>query len=176
MRTVPSLRDATQMTVMRWFIYNGVKELHPEVQLSYAYRTKRVRIEFKLEKTHMVDARCISGNSSATPLTATYLYKQVRQNNRQSHKMTIAKDGHRKANKAERFVKGFQLFDKVNFEGTECFIFGRRKTGFFDLRTLDGTKIHRSTSYKKLRVTEKASTLLVEIQRRKEVRACSAHD
>lgn len=90
--------------------------------------------------------------------------------------MTITKGGYRKANKAERFVKGFQLFDKVNYEGTECFIFGRRKTGYFDLRKLDGISIHKSASFKKLSLVEKASTLLVEIQNRREVQACSSHD
>ena len=175
-RTVPPLRDATQLTVMRWFIYAGVKELYPEVQLIYGYITKRTRIESNLEKTHMLDARCISENPTAAPPATTYLYKQVRQNNRQLHKMTITKGGYRKANKAERFVKGFQLFDKVNYEGTECFIFGRRKTGYFDLRKLDGTSIHKSASFKKLSLVEKASTLLVEIQNRREVQACSSHD
>jgi hypothetical protein len=175
-RTVPPLRDATQMTVMRWFIYNGIKEHYPEVQLTYGYRTKRTRIENKLKKTHMVDARCISGNPLATLPTSTYLYKQVRQNNRQLHKMSIAKGGYRKANKAERFVKGFQLFDKVTYDCVECFIFGRRKTGYFDLRKLDGTIIHKSASFKKLNLVGKASTLLVEIQKRREVQACSFHD
>lgn len=168
-RILSPLRDATQMTIMRWFIYKGVKERYPEVELTYGYKTKRSRFENKLEKSHIVDARCISGNPLATTLTATYLYKQVRQNNRQLHKMTIAKGGYRKANKAGKYVKGFQLFDKVNYEGTECFIFGRRKTGYFDLRKLDGTRIHKSASFKKLHAVEKASTLLVEIRKRKEV-------
>lgn len=168
-RTVPTLREATQMTVMRWFIYNGVKEHYSDVKLTYGYKTKHTRIENKLQKSHRIDARCISGNPLATPLSTTYLYKQVRQNNRQLHKMTIAKGGYRKANKAEKSVKGFQLFDKVIYEGTECFVFGRRKTGYFDLRTLDGINVHKSASFNKLRVVEKASTLLVQIQKRKEV-------
>ncbi len=175
-RTVPPLRDATQMTIMRWFIYKGVKERYPETKLTYGYKTKRTRIENKLDKTHTVDARCISGNPSAAPLTVTYLYKQVRQNNRQLHKLTITKGGYRKANKAERFVKGFQLFDKVNYDGIECFIFGRRKTGYFDLRKLDGSSIHKSASFKKLHAVGKATTLLVEIRIRKEVQACSSHN
>lgn len=175
-RTVPPLRDATQMTIMRWFIYNGVKEHYPEVKLTYGYKTKRTRIENNLQKSHRVDARCISDNPLAMPLSTTYLYKQVRQNNRQLHKMTIAKGDYRKANKAEKSVKGFQLFDKVIYEGIECFVFGRRKTGYFDLRTLDGINVHKSASFKKLRLVEKASTLLVQIEKRKEVQACSSHD
>ena len=161
-RSEKSLRDASQMTVMRWFIYNGLKEIYPHARLTYGYITKNTRIKNSLEKSHMVDARCISGNPLATESDTTYLYKQVRKNNRQLHKATILKGGVRKANKAERFVKGFQLFDKVLFEEQECFIFGRRKTGYFDLRLLDGTIIHRSASFKKLRLREKASSLLIE--------------
>ena len=39
-------------------------------------------------------------------------------------------------------------------------IFGRRKSGQFDLRKLDGTKINASVSYKKLKLLEKRKTLL----------------
>jgi hypothetical protein len=52
-------------------------------------------------------------------------------------------------NTAPRFIKGFQRFDKVCWNGAECFIVGRRSTGyFFDLRHLDGTKIHASAKAK----------------------------
>lgn len=162
-RNSPSFRDASQMTVIRWFIHRKVKELYPYVKWTYGFQTKSTRIRYGLEKSHSIDARCISGNPLASLPKNTYLFKQVRKNNRQLHKMTIAKGGYRKANKAERFVNGFQLFDKVVFEGTECFVFGRRKTGYFDLRKIDGTSVHKSASYKKLQVVEKASTLLVQI-------------
>lgn len=174
-RKVPSFRDASQMTVMRWFIYDQVKELYPHVNLTYGYITKNTRIKNGLAKSHRVDARCISENPLAKETGATYLFKQVRKNNRQLHKMTIAKDGYRKANKAERFVHGFQLFDKVRFGGEDGFVFGRRKTGYFDLRKLDGTNIHKSASCKKILLLEKAKSLLVEIQNRREVQAGSSH-
>lgn len=174
-RKSPSYRDASHMTVMRWFIYNRIKEMYPHAKLTYGFQTKNTRIQCGLEKTHITDARCISGNSLAKELDASYLFKQVRSSNRQLHKMTIAKGGYRKANKAERFVHGFQLFDKVIFEGEECFIFGRRKTGYFDLRKLDGASVHKSASCKRLRVVEKASSMLVEIQNRRDVQAGSSH-
>ncbi|MFJ8531216.1 RNA-guided endonuclease IscB [Bacillus sp. NPDC094106] len=161
-RKTKTLRDASQMTVMRWFIYNGIKEIYPHVQLTYGYITKRTRITHKLEKSHKVDARCISGYPLAKTSKEVYLLKFVRKNNRQLHKATIGKNGVRKSNKAERYVKGYQLFDKVVYEGQECFIFGRRKTGYFDLRLLDGTKIHASASVKKLKRIEYAQTLLIE--------------
>lgn len=120
-----------------------------------------IRIEHGLDKGHTIDARCISGHPLAEPRGTIYLQKQVRKNNRQLHKAN-PKKGARKSNKAERYVKGFQLFDKVCFEGQECFVFGRRKSGYFDIRLLDGTVIHRSASVKKLDLLERASTLLIE--------------
>ncbi|EGL20080.1 MULTISPECIES: RNA-guided endonuclease IscB [unclassified Paenibacillus] len=161
-RKSPSLRDASQMTVMRWFIYNGLKEIYPHAKLTYGYIIKNTRIRHGLEKSHMADARCISGHPLAKSNDAVYTMKFVRKNNRQLHTATIGKGGRRKTNKAERFVLGFQLFDKVIYEGQECFIFGRRIRGYFDIRQLDGTKIHTSTSFKKLRKVEYASTLLIE--------------
>ncbi len=51
-------------------------------------------------------------------------------------------------NISSRFIKGFQRFDKVLYKNIECFIFGRRKTGYFDLRKLNGLKIHASAKLK----------------------------
>lgn len=161
-RRFSSLKDASHMTVMRWFIWNGLKKVYPHANITYGYITKCIRIANGLSKSHMVDARCISGDPLAKPSGTVYLLKFVRKNNRQLHKATILKGGKRKSNKAPRFVKGFQLFDKVVYEGKECFIFGRRSSGYFDLRLLDGTKVHASASWKKLKRVEHASTLLIE--------------
>lgn len=156
-----SYRDAAFMGIMRWAVYNRLKEMYPNVSLTYGYITKNTRILSALEKSHITDARCISGNSLAEPLNSYYYFKQVRRQNRQLHK-TNPKKGVRRANQAPRYVHGFQLFDKVLYEGEECFIFGRRTSGYFDLRKLDGTKIYASASYKKLKLLERASTLLCE--------------
>lgn len=157
-----SFRDASQMTVMRWFVYRGIQRVFPAAKLTYGYITKNTRITNGLEKSHMVDARCVSGNPNAKPPEITYLIKQVRGQNRQLHKATILKGGIRKANKAPRYMFGFQLFDKVRYNGQECFVFGRRASGYFDLRLLDGTKISAGVSCKKLTLLERASTLLIQ--------------
>ena len=71
--------------------------------------------------------------------------------------------GKRKRNQGEYSVKGFRLFDKVKYQGREYFIFGRRKTGYFDIRTLDGEKINRgSISYKKLNLIDTRKTMLIQ--------------
>ena len=81
--------------------------------------------------------------------------------NRQIHKATILKGGIRKNNQAPYIVKGFRLWDKVRYDGQECFISGRRATGYFALKKLDGTIIINS-SYKKLRLLETAKNHLRE--------------
>lgn len=157
----------TFMGIMRWAFYNRLKSLYPDVSLTYGYITKNTRIANGLEKSHLVDARCISGNPSAKPGEATYFIKHIRGQNRQLHKATIRKGSHRQANKAPRYIHGFQLFDKVSFQGKECFIFGRRSSGYFDLRKLDGTRVHNSANVKSLSLLEKSNPFLIERRTRR---------
>jgi RRXRR protein/HNH endonuclease len=154
--------DATHMGMIRWRIYEQAKVLFPNVQLTYGYSTKQARITHQLEKLHVIDARCISQHPLAVSDGTWYLIKCVRRNNRQLHKVTIRKGGKRQRNTAPKSVHGFRLFDCVKYQGRYCFVFGRRSSGYFDLRTLDGTKISASASYKKLAVIQKASACLVE--------------
>jgi RRXRR protein/HNH endonuclease len=155
-------RDATQMGIIRWRIYEQAKALFPHVHLTYGYITKLTRITNNLEKSHLFDARCISQHPQAVSDGTWYLIKQVRRNNRQLHKATIRKGGKRQRNTAPKYVHGFRLFDCVRYQDTCCFVFGRRRSGYFDLRRLDGTRLHTSASYKKLALIQRASACLVE--------------
>ena len=157
-----TFRDATQMGIIRWRIYKQTKALFPKVHLTYGYITKHTRISHHLEKSHLIDARCISTHPGAISDGTSYLIKCVRRNNRQLHKATIRKGGKRQRNTAPKYVHGFRLFDCVRYEHAVCFVFGRRCSGYFDLRTLSGTKIHTSASCKKLTMVQRASALLVE--------------
>ena len=157
-----SFRDATQMGVIRWCIYEQAKTLFPNILLTYGYITKHVRVTHELEKSHIVDARCISGHPLAISDDSRYFIKMARRNNRQLHKATIKKGGRRQRSTGPRYVHGFRLFDCVRYQDQVCFVFGRRSSGYFDLRTLDGTKISASASYKKLNIIQKASACLVE--------------
>ncbi len=161
-RKAASFRDATQMGILRWRIYERAKEMFSNVHMTYGYITKRTRITHRLEKSHLVDARCISGHPLASSDGTCYLIKWVRRNNRQLHKATIRKGGKRQRNTAPKYVHGFRLFDGVKYQGKICFVFGRRSSGYFDLRTLDGTKICASASYKHLKRVQRASARLIE--------------
>ncbi|WP_423804061.1 hypothetical protein, partial [Parasutterella excrementihominis] len=115
--------------------------------------------------SHCADAFCIAGNLGAERLCEFFFQKQTRRNNRQIHKLSILKGGIRKRNQAPFEVKGFRLFDKVACQGEEGFIFGRRSSGFFDVRKLDGTRISAGISCKKLHLLEKRRTYLTEIRK-----------
>lgn len=73
------------------------------------------------------------------------------------------KGGRKKLNQAPYIVKGYRLFDKVKHEGQLYYIFGRRHTGYFDIRKLDGTKVNKgSLSCKKLKIIETRKYYLTE--------------
>ena len=117
-------KDSTQMGIMKWNLYNQLKKLYPdkEMHLTYGYITKFNRIKYKLEKSHITDAFCITENFNANRLGYFYLKKKVRCHNRQIHKFKIEKGGFRKLNQAPFKVKNFELFDKVIFNNQICFI------------------------------------------------------
>lgn len=157
-----SFKDATFMGIMRWAFYNKLREMYPNVSLTYGYITKNTRIRNSLPKEHYIDARCISDNPKAISNGTVYYQKKVRCHNRQIHKNTILKGGIRKRNQAPYDVMGFRLFDKVKWKGQNCFIFGRRSTGRMDLRLLNGTKINASVGYKNLKLLKMRSSYLIE--------------
>lgn len=165
-----SFRHAAFMGIMRWAFYDRLKELYTplgiEVKNTYGYLTKNTRIRCGLPKEHYIDARCIAGYPLAEPLGYYFYQKKVRCHNRQIHKQKILKGNIRKRNQSEYLVKGFRLFDKVVYQGNEYFVFGRRSSGFFDIRTLDGTKVNKGRlSCKALRIVEQAKHLLTEIRK-----------
>lgn len=156
------LKDATFMGIMRWNVYNRLKEQYKNVSMTYGYITKNTRIKNNLPKEHYIDALCITGNPNVKRLEYYFYQKQIRRHNRQIHKANILKGGKKKLNQAPYIVKGFRLFDKVKFGDKECFIFGRRSSGYFDLRTLNGDSIHKSAGHKKLKLLEIKKSLLTE--------------
>lgn len=154
--------DTTFMGIMRWTLYNMLKDIFPNVSMTFGYITKNMRITNNMSKTHYNDALCITGNPNVMLLDCYYFQRKVRNHNRQLHKCKINKGGIRKSNQAPKEVFGYQLFDKVRFNNIECYVFGRRTTGYFDLRTLDGTKVSPCAKYNNLKLLEKRKTLLTE--------------
>lgn len=157
-----SFRDAAFMGIMRWAFYDKLKSIYPSVSMTYGYITKNTRIAHGLPKEHYIDARCISGHPDAVANGAVYYQRKTRCHNRQIHKVNTIRGGIRKRNQAAFIVKGFRLFDKVRYKGQECFICGRRTSGYFDIRHLDGTRLNASVSYRHLTLLEKSKHFLIE--------------
>lgn len=171
-RKLKSTKDAAFMGIMRKTLISRLKtELNIPVKETKGYITKYTRAELlKLSKSHTNDALAIvmgrQGFGITKPVLVTqqdyiYQYRPVRHHNRQLHKASILRGGIRKSNQAPKYVKGFRLYDKVLYNGVECFIWGRRSTGSMLLRNLDGTLVKDGVSYKKLTLLERSSNYLV---------------
>ena len=164
-RRPPQHKGETHMNAMRQYILLGVVGFigASRTWWQYGYETAMARREHGIEKSHSSDAYCIAGNFKAERNDRNrYLHKFVRRHNRQLHKTTILKGGIRKANQAPKYVFGFRLFDMVSYKGIPCFVFGRRSSGSFDIRTLEGKKISAGVSYKRLKPLTKSTTILTE--------------
>lgn len=146
-----SFRDAAVMGIMKWKLYEELKSRYPNVSMTFGYITKYNRIKYGIEKSHTSDAFVISRNFNAKRIERQYLKRLIRRHNRQIHKMKILKGGKKKNNQAPFEVFGFRLFDKVLYNNEICFIYGRRKSGCFDIRDFDG-KNSKNVTYKKLKL------------------------
>lgn len=157
------LRDAAFMGIMRNTLLARLQnELLVPVEQTYGYITKLLREKSNVPKSHTNDARCIAGYPKAEPCNTMYRTRALRHHNRQIHKAKILKGGIRKKNQAPYLVKGLRLWDKVRYDDEECFVTGRRTSGYFALKKYDGTVVSNSASYKKISLLEVASNCIIE--------------
>lgn len=125
-RNFKSLRDAAIMSSMRWELYKRAKNIWNNVHQTYGYITKHTRITNKLEKSHAVDARCISGNPLAVPCSEQWQMQQVANHTRSLHVQNMTKGGKRRSAIAPHYIgkTKLQRHDKVLWNGIKCFIAG----------------------------------------------------
>ena len=158
-----SFKDAAFMGIMRKTLMARLRdELPIPVQGTYGYITKMRREQNDIKKSHVNDARCISKHPLAEPCSVCYRTKAIRHHNRQTHKANFSKGSIRKRSQMPYVVEGYRLWDKVLYKGQECFVSGRRASGSFTLKKLDGTCISKGVTFKKLRLLEPATNYLIE--------------
>ena len=167
-----STRDAAFMGIMRKTLLKRLQEqLAIPVAETKGYITKATREKLLiLAKSHTNDALAIAHGPQGfcteyLPVIRQaehiYVIRPIRHHNRQLHKATILKGGIRKANQAEKYVYGFRLYDKVLYSGIECFVWGRRSSGSFLLRKLNGEKVKDGVRYKKIKLLERSQSYLI---------------
>ena len=160
-----SLRDATQMGIMRKALFIRLKEeIEHEIPCfeTYGYITKHTRTKVGLPKEHVNDARCISGNPGACSDGKFLRIRKLRANNRQLHHATIMPGGKRRNNQAPREVRGFRLMDSVEYAYRECFLSARRMSGSFSVADITGKVLADSASYRKLTLKHHNNTYIME--------------
>ena len=150
------------MNISRWAFYNRLKEIYPNVKLTYGYITKTMRNEYEIEKSHIEDALCIARHPNAKRLPYHYLLKKNRVHNRKIHKANKLKGDRLKLNQAHHLVKGYRLNDIVLYNGQTYTITGRRSSGYFQLKNYKTGEKLPSVSYKKLKLLEKAKYYTIE--------------
>lgn len=148
-----TLADAAAMNIFRYVLVDELREMFPNIQIhiTYGYITWWNRVKYKIKKSHASDAFVITKNFNAKPLDCIYKGIQVRRHNRKIHKDKILKGGIKKNHQAKHFVHGFALNDRVRFKGIECFVHGRRSSGYFVLTDIDGNKVSETAFYSKLK-------------------------
>ena len=146
-------RGAAFMTSSRWTLVDRLKAEYGDdkVSVTYGYITKCDREDAGLEKAHYIDARCISGNLNAKPNGKVYQMTKCRCHDRQTHEAMPRKHSTvRRRTWTSHKIEGYRMFDTVRYNGMLCRIFGRRSSGYFDIRKPDGTKVSAGMSYRKL--------------------------
>ena len=157
-----SLRDAAVMGIMKWRLYDALKSIYSDVKMTFGYITKYNRIHNGIEKSHVSDAFTISKNLNAKRLNHYYKIKLVRRHNRQIHKAKILKGGKKRMNQSPFEVFGFRLFDRVMFDDRYYFIYGRRASGYFNIRDIDG-KNPKDIIYKRLKLYRSKRFMLQKV-------------
>jgi 5-methylcytosine-specific restriction endonuclease McrA len=156
------LKDASHVSTIGWYIVNRLREKQYNVEITYGSITKAKRVEMGLEKTHRNDAFIIAGgNRNTERLSYWYIGKFFRRQNRSLHKANPIKGGKRPVNTIKQ-AYGFRRFDKVEYQEKVYLILGLRSSGYFSIGSITGEKAYDSVKYSKLRLLERAKTLMFE--------------
>jgi N6-L-threonylcarbamoyladenine synthase len=160
------LKDAAFMGIMRDALLERMKTelVGTPIKKTVGAVTKGVRESMGMRKSHINDAFCIAGNTGAKRTDETWFMRPVRSHNRKLHEANVRKDQtERRRTQTGKYVKGFQLFDRVKTpDNKEGLIFARREKGHFGLAAADGTAFPKTANPKTLVLVEKRKSLLIE--------------
>ncbi|MGL4991818.1 MAG: RNA-guided endonuclease IscB [Sarcina sp.] len=90
-KKVRGFKDATFMSMIRWYLVNNLKEKYSNIKVTYGYITKNHRIENGIEKTHYNDAFAIAKGIEQVRNLNILEVTQTRLNNRSLEKFYDSK-------------------------------------------------------------------------------------
>jgi len=154
-----NLRYAAHTQAGKTALVAALRERLPTSETTGAV-TKVDRLEMGLSKTHAGDALAIAATGvPVEPVDTQFFMRCIPKGN---YRLFKGARSHIR-NQSARELFGFRRLDKVCLPGgQEGFVKGKRTSGYFNVSTLDGTVISASISYKRLRLLEKQTSLLVE--------------
>lgn len=149
-----NLSDIGIVGSMKTQLMQRLKEILPTYGTTGSW-TAFNRKRFHIEKYHVADALCISGNYAARPLKAHYEYRTARRHNRKLHLEVFQKKSHKqrhddRINKAPierpyraaiKSMNGFCRNDIVRYAGREFILDGMRRDGGFKILNRNNLKI-----------------------------------
>ncbi len=90
-KKVRGFKDATFMSMIRWYLVNELKSRYSNVSVTYGYITKNHRIQNKIEKSHANDAFAIAKGTVQSRAKEKFLVVQDRLKNRSLEKFYDSK-------------------------------------------------------------------------------------
>lgn len=128
-----SLKEATFMNVVRWKIANELDCKH-----TFGHITKKKRIEYNIEKSHINDAFVIAGGNNTHIRSISFEVYRTRRNNRS---IQTNRKGHGRSIRKQRYA--LQPKDLVEYDGKECIVKGVFNYGkWLRLKDKDGKTIN----------------------------------
>ena len=178
-KNADTLRDAATMNLIKDRILSELRNKFQDIPVrkTYGYITSYNRKKYNIDKSHANDAFIIAKNFNAKSLDDMFMGRQVRRHNRKIYKDNILKDNIRKLNQAPHLVFGYALNDRVKYNEIECFVHGRRSSGYFSLKDIDGNTIHNSAPVRKIKlISHENSIILKRITKSRKASADSSGD
>jgi len=153
------LRMAAHTQAGKTATRGALEEIAP-VEITYGFITKLDREAMGLPKTHYYDAVAIA--SGGEKVSGLDWYEAGRAVQKGNYRQRKGDHSHLVASLPYE-VFDFRQWDKVELpNGKVGFVKGRRSSGYFAISDLDGNLIAPSIVHKRLRLIERASTLLSE--------------
>lgn len=134
-----------------------------QIKFTFGYITKSRRIKNNVSAEDQGHTFAIAGNFNAKRADEFFLQKKIRCHDRSIFDQQAKKGGVYRRRQSPQFMNGFKMYDKVIYDGNECFVTGRDRKGYVVLNNLDKTiKYHACARMDKVKIVERGTCAPIE--------------